>query len=356
MELRLLSQQGIPKLRQLSRSGSIAKKLHLKGKGHEFSDAARLLNYYQLWLDNLYPRAKFADGLQLVEKVGHSKRMHVMRKEWIDEGKPGYARDNALRRSQEQQDTGDQHDRQSLAKLENPTILHDDDVPADLEDMFFPDPNHAHNDDNDENEVPDDGELDALLAEQMARTHKPKATAAPYESEGEDDLDALLAEEASRRKALVVDTLSNNKDKADVLDDVVAAEETRGGADRFGNRPTVSMDEADDDDDDDLDALLAEREAAREPELPQQPTPSGDKPVPTAEHIEPSIEELQQSSDVHEILFLSSPVPNEAGDELDIVVSAGETQDSQGNQGENGVRLLSSSPIPNEENEVDDRS
>jgi replication fork protection complex subunit Csm3/Swi3 len=43
---------------------------------------------YQLWLDDLYPRAKFADALTIVEKLGHSKRMHMMRKQWIDEGRP----------------------------------------------------------------------------------------------------------------------------------------------------------------------------------------------------------------------------------------------------------------------------
>jgi replication fork protection complex subunit Csm3/Swi3 len=47
-----------------------------------------LLRTYQLWLDDLYPRAKFADGLAIIEKLGHSKRMQVMRKAWIDEGKP----------------------------------------------------------------------------------------------------------------------------------------------------------------------------------------------------------------------------------------------------------------------------
>ena len=89
-EARLLSRPGIPKLRALARSKAIASKLGLRGKGHEYSDAAKLLSYYQLWLDDLYPRAKFADGLQLVEKVGHRKRMQVMRREWIDEGKPGH--------------------------------------------------------------------------------------------------------------------------------------------------------------------------------------------------------------------------------------------------------------------------
>lgn len=48
---------------------------------------ARLLNVYQLWLDDLYPRAKFADGLAIIEKLGHKKRMQTMRREWIYEGK-----------------------------------------------------------------------------------------------------------------------------------------------------------------------------------------------------------------------------------------------------------------------------
>ena len=43
---------------------------------------------YQLWLDDLYPRAKFADGLAMIEKLGHTKRMQTMRREWINERKP----------------------------------------------------------------------------------------------------------------------------------------------------------------------------------------------------------------------------------------------------------------------------
>jgi len=54
----------------------------------QFSDVERLLTTYQLWLDDLYPRAKFADGLAIIEKVGHAKRIQIMRKQWIDEGKP----------------------------------------------------------------------------------------------------------------------------------------------------------------------------------------------------------------------------------------------------------------------------
>ncbi|KAL8873946.1 MAG: hypothetical protein Q9174_000665 [Haloplaca sp. 1 TL-2023] len=85
---RLLSQSGIPKLRRIAKD-----RFKFKGKGHEYSDLARLLNIYQLWLDDLYPRAKFADALAIIEKLGHSKRIQVMRREWISEGKPREAYD-----------------------------------------------------------------------------------------------------------------------------------------------------------------------------------------------------------------------------------------------------------------------
>lgn len=47
-----------------------------------------MLNMYQLWLDDLYPRAKFKDALAITEKLGHSKKMQMMRRTWIDESKP----------------------------------------------------------------------------------------------------------------------------------------------------------------------------------------------------------------------------------------------------------------------------
>ncbi|KAL9013976.1 MAG: hypothetical protein Q9173_001359 [Seirophora scorigena] len=80
---RLLSQAGIPKLRRIAKE-----RFKFKGKGHEYSDLASLLNTYQFWLDDLYPRAKFADGLAMIEKLGHSKKIQVMRRTWINEGQP----------------------------------------------------------------------------------------------------------------------------------------------------------------------------------------------------------------------------------------------------------------------------
>ncbi|KAI6378515.1 chromosome segregation in meiosis- protein [Pyricularia grisea] len=81
-ETRLLSDKGIPALRK--RAGT----LKLKGKGHEFSDAARLLSFYQLWLDDLFPKAKFLDALAMVEKAGHKTTMHKARTDWINDLKP----------------------------------------------------------------------------------------------------------------------------------------------------------------------------------------------------------------------------------------------------------------------------
>jgi replication fork protection complex subunit Csm3/Swi3 len=79
---RLLSEAGIPKLRRRAAA------LRLKGKGHEWSDAARLLSLYQIWLDDLFPKAKFLDALAMVEKAGHKGTMHKARLGWIEEGKP----------------------------------------------------------------------------------------------------------------------------------------------------------------------------------------------------------------------------------------------------------------------------
>ena len=55
---------------------------------------ARLLNTYQLWLDDLFPKAKFADGLTIIEKVGHTKSMQMRRRGWIEECKPRPAEDD----------------------------------------------------------------------------------------------------------------------------------------------------------------------------------------------------------------------------------------------------------------------
>lgn len=211
-EARLLSQRGIPKLRALAHSNTIASKLRLKGKGHEYSDAAKLLGFYQLWLDDLYPRAKFADGLQMVEKVGHGKRMQIMRREWIDEGKPGYEKDGeeryasgdvgkedgteGLSNGETKQSDGKQLEAGSKSNTQD-SIFGNLDQGED--DMFFADPKNAtFGHDYDMNE-PDDDELDALLAEQTATIDmQPHHRQPVFNKDEEDDLDPLLADQPAR--------------------------------------------------------------------------------------------------------------------------------------------------------------
>lgn len=209
----------------------MAKKLHLKGKGHEFSDAAKLLNYYQLWLDNLYPRAKFADGLQLVEKAGHSKRMQTMRKTWIDEGKPGYATESYTAK---QNTDGVQNDPSGDITKGTDIGSADGNIePAsravadqtafdnvgDPEDQFVLDTRKKPGKDDDD-AAPEDDELDALLAEQSS-SHMSRPKPAEPDSEGEDDFDALLAEHElsshDRNPSVNKDSFPDEEDEVDAL-------------------------------------------------------------------------------------------------------------------------------------------
>ncbi|KAI1627991.1 replication fork protection component Swi3-domain-containing protein [Exophiala viscosa] len=292
-EARLLSAPGVPKLRALVRSGNISKKLRLKGKGHEFNDVAKLLNYYQLWLDNLYPRAKFADGLQLVEKVGHSKRMQVMRKEWIDEGKPGYLQERLRRKEEEKEKeiddlyAGDTHASRDATNTVQPAEEDDS--------LFVPDTRGSNKLAANEDVLPEDDELDALLAEQDSAVRAPQPASKPamdLDSEGEDDLDALLAEQETRKNP-PSPSAQNSGAKAqrspfdeeddiedmDDLDALLAEQDSRANSSmtqpKSNNPPHTSPEDEDndlipdDDTDDGLDVVLADYEATHASSRPQ---------------------------------------------------------------------------------------
>ncbi|KGO70957.1 Replication fork protection component Swi3 [Penicillium italicum] len=153
-EGRLLSQPGIPKLRHTARQ-----KLKFKGKGQEFNDAARLLNFYQLWLDDLFPRAKFADGLAMIEKLGHSKRVQAMRREWIDEEKPRLFDSSGPTREEPLNNPTD--------SSHNPAAINQDREGAADKDLFIPDPNESTRPTISYPEPePEDDDLEDLLREQ----------------------------------------------------------------------------------------------------------------------------------------------------------------------------------------------
>jgi replication fork protection complex subunit Csm3/Swi3 len=127
-----------------------------------------MLNMYQLWLDDLYPRAKFADALAIIEKVGHTKRMQMMRKEWIDEGKP--------RRTTERDDVdADEGAPEGAAAGQDPEAM------ADIEQS------------EGTRRVEPDG---------VTPAQGPSASALTGADPDEDELDALLAESAQHESAV----------------------------------------------------------------------------------------------------------------------------------------------------------
>ena len=143
-----------------------------------------MLNMYQLWLDDLYPRAKFADALAMVEKVGHTKRMQIMRKDWIDEGKPRRA-----------------------------TERDDDDA-----DDIVPDKPSAEQQTEDMEGVVESGttEQQGSGHEEQAHVQGPPSPGSAGADPDEDELDALLAEsaqpETSTPKTLPVRTTATEDD------------------------------------------------------------------------------------------------------------------------------------------------
>ncbi|CEL02443.1 hypothetical protein ASPCAL03613 [Aspergillus calidoustus] len=224
-ENRLLTQAGIPKLRR-----SAKRNLKFKGKGHEFSDLARLLNFYQLWLDDLFPRAKFADGLAMIERLGHSKRIQTMRRAWIDEEKPKTTGDD--------DDILDNDTSAPTTTLPTGQVVIDqfDARPVQLDDMdddlFMPDEGNEQrpaNADGAPLEDADLDELDALLKEHESEPRPANAGAAPLEEDDFDELDALLREhedearpESTTSKQVTRDAIEteSHADKLEAMDEL----------------------------------------------------------------------------------------------------------------------------------------
>ncbi|KAL7928990.1 replication fork protection component Swi3 domain-containing protein [Trichoderma chlorosporum] len=214
-EERLLGPSGIPKLRRRAFG------LKLKGKGHEFSDAARLLSFYQLWLDDLFPKARFLDALAMVEKAGHKKALVTARSEWINEGRPKAGND------------GDDDD------LDIGAVAITEDSQA--TEAGISTQNRQKTPERDQ--VPDDDDLYGATPRAPARSTNPLRPAPPNDAPDDDDLEALMAEAESMdsRQAATATTKQNTTsgtqhlDEEDDLDALIAEAEAQ---DRPGGHPT----------------------------------------------------------------------------------------------------------------------
>jgi replication fork protection complex subunit Csm3/Swi3 len=237
-EALLLGPNGVTKLR------SNARKLKFKGKGHEFSDVGRMLSMYQLWLDDMYPRAKFRDGLKMVEKLGHSKRMQITRRGWMDATKPS-------RREEDVERIGD-------GELEMSGGLGG---AADDMDLFG---DVAGNEGAD---VPADDELDALMAENATSgsVARKQQTTRPMFEEDEDEMDAIIAEHenatsgsAGHHKSNIYAEINEDQDELNAL--MAEHESTAAQAQpkQTSKKPNGPFGEDAGPDEDELDALMAE--------------------------------------------------------------------------------------------------
>ncbi|KAI0886317.1 Swi3-domain-containing protein [Annulohypoxylon maeteangense] len=261
-EGRLLSEKGIPRLRRKARE------LKFKGKGHEFSDTARLLSFYQLWFDDLFPKAKFLDAAAMAEKAGHKKYMRMKRMEWIDEGKPRPAGLDGDDDDLFGEPNGQPEERsaaifpariapifQNSASERPRTPIHDD-VPddEDMGDIYNASPVASRTTQpantsmfgnggastslfgNGGGGEPDEDDLDALMAEEEAQRTKPTSlfgnggtvkASRPQDEPDEDDLDALMAEAETQPKQAPA---AANHDEDDDLDALMAEAENQDQA------------------------------------------------------------------------------------------------------------------------------
>lgn len=247
-----------------------------------------MLSFYQLWLDDLFPKAKFLDALAMIEKTGHTKHMQMERLGWINEGKPKPRRDT--------------DDEDEVPEIITEILGRDAAVlPARIAPIFQ---NNGGSSERPRTPaVGDDlfGDEDIYDATPKGskKTMAPEANVAGGEPDEEEDLDALMAEEEAQRAAPSTSLFGNGgslfgsgkpatakpmpsrpavPDDDDDLDAMMAEAEAQSS--KLSIQPTAASKPnkksgpfVDDDDDDDLDALMAEAEAAesRPAAKPQPP-------------------------------------------------------------------------------------
>ncbi|KOS19780.1 Chromosome segregation in meiosis protein 3 [Escovopsis weberi] len=209
----------------------------------QFSDAARLLSFYQLWLDDLFPKARFLDALSMVEKAGHKKKLQAARQEWISQGKP--------------HDDDDDDDNNNNSDHHNNNNNDDDDDDGGLVQAVERPAREMTPARDMRRDVPNDEDLyDATPRASRTMTIPPATATARHGHEhghdapDEDDLEALMAE-------------------AELLD----APRNRSSAEKPNVADTAAA--AADDDDEDLDALIAEAEALDRDRSGGQQVPGG---------------------------------------------------------------------------------
>lgn len=144
----------------------------------------------------MFPKAKFHDGLALIEKLGHKKRLKVMRQEWINEEKPKPEKDlsdddgdvdmqhkdsrangdaRSPRPGEDSQLGGQHHDRTNMGINNERDVVND----SSGDEALYRQPTPLPRDDG----GPEGDELDRLLAEDAVLQPKVASVRIPEEPE-----------------------------------------------------------------------------------------------------------------------------------------------------------------------------
>ncbi|KAI0035102.1 replication fork protection component Swi3-domain-containing protein [Vararia minispora EC-137] len=158
------------------------------GKGHETKDLDRVIEIYRFWAHRMWPKDRFVDTAQRVERLCHSRRMHVALSVWQDEAKG----------------------------LVNGRKLPDEDVDID----FTGDP---------------EDQLNGRVSSSSSRATSPASNRAHESRNIDEDNDGALFGPGSRAPTLppsTPDVSSGHEDNLDDMDlDTVLADEARTAAD-----------------------------------------------------------------------------------------------------------------------------
>jgi replication fork protection complex subunit Csm3/Swi3 len=261
----------------------------------------------------------------MVEKAGHKTGMHKMRIEWINEGKPKSSAEDDEEPEPELNRTEAIFGKQTTDTRQKTPTPRDDDPFGDDDDIYNATPKPKATQKT-ANEIPEEDDLDALMAEteaseQQGQGKAPSSFTSIFGGFGggeshqsssranepdEDDLDALMAEaealptqskpEPPRTSAAVVNqgqgAAMDAEDDEDALEALMAETESQGSVSKRG-KASVSQTESSGptkgkapapttvpaDDEDDLDALMAEAEADMGSKaMPHKPSgPDGNK-------------------------------------------------------------------------------
>ena len=143
-----------------------------------------MLTMYQLWLDDLYPRAKFADGLEIIEKLGHTKHLQIYRKEWLNGSKPKKGSDSESEVDDEEQSAAVETIERSTEQMEGLQLEEgNESIPQEqVQETPAMDQDQPMDDGN-----PDEDELDALLAESAGPSNAAASSIPPQRNAAVED-------------------------------------------------------------------------------------------------------------------------------------------------------------------------